>query len=103
VKLYISGPMTGIKDHNFIEFNRVAKLLREKGFDVVNSAELPSSSDMTWEDYMKRDIRLLTTCYGVATLDGWMQSRGSVVECNLATNLQIEVRSWVYWVNINDD
>ena len=39
MKIYLSGPMTGIPDLNRPEFNRVAALLRKRGHHVFNPAE----------------------------------------------------------------
>ena len=40
MKVYISGPMAGIENHNFPQFNALATKLRALGVDVVNPAEL---------------------------------------------------------------
>jgi len=99
LRLYISGPMTGMPEHNRPEFNHVAARLRERGYEVVNPAELPSSPEMTWEDYMREDIRQMMGCQGVATLNGWSESRGARVEVNLARELKIPVLFWMFWSN----
>ena len=45
VRVYIAGPMTGIPQYNFPEFDRVATLLRAMGYDVVSPAELDDPVD----------------------------------------------------------
>jgi hypothetical protein len=93
--VYISGGMTGIKDHNIPEFNRVAEILKGKGYEVINPAEFGFSDEFTWEDYMKRDIGELVKADIVATLNGWENSRGARLEVFIARELGIEVYS--YW------
>ncbi len=39
MKVYISDPMTGIKDDNFPTFSAAARALRSVGYEVVNPAD----------------------------------------------------------------
>ena len=38
-RVYISGPMAGVPEHNFPEFQKTADLYRAQGFDVVSPHE----------------------------------------------------------------
>lgn len=40
MRIYCSGAMTGLPDHNIPAFNAAAKRLREQGHFVINPAEL---------------------------------------------------------------
>lgn len=40
MRIFISGPMTGLPDHNFPAFEAAAKRLRDDGHFVINPAEL---------------------------------------------------------------
>ena len=40
MRIYLSGPMTGIPDHNFAAFENAAYKLRGEGHFVINPAEL---------------------------------------------------------------
>jgi hypothetical protein len=38
-KVYLAGPMSGIKDFNFPAFDKAAKILEDLGYEVFNPAE----------------------------------------------------------------
>ena len=40
MRVYISGPMSGLPELNFPAFHAAAASLRAKGLDVVNPAEI---------------------------------------------------------------
>lgn len=90
-KVYLAGPMTGIKDHNYPAFHAAAKLLRDRGFAVINPAEIVGGHGVKWVDAMKLDIRAMLLCDTVAMLPGWTESRGAIVEFNLAKTVEINV------------
>ena len=93
-KLYITGPMTGIPENNFPLFHKVAKGLREMGYETVNPAELlPSGLSVEWEDFMREDITHLMKCDGVVLLPGWSRSRGAKIEVQLAMDLNMLIVS----------
>jgi hypothetical protein len=96
MKLYISGPMTGMPELNFPAFHAAAKELRERGYEVCNPAEKneEANPDMQWIDYMRLDIKMLMDCDGVAYLPGWENSRGAKIEIELALSLGLPVRPY---------
>lgn len=87
--LYLSGPMTGLPDFNHPAFDFAAELLRGYGFEVLNPAEQPKRP--TWEEYMRHDIKLLMDATVLIQLAGWKQSRGALIEAQLALALGIEI------------
>ncbi len=87
--IYISGPMSGVKDHNFPAFNALASKLRSSGWRVVNPAELVGGA--TWVEFMRRDIRYLMDCDMVIVLPGWQKSRGALMEVAIATILKMPI------------
>jgi hypothetical protein len=91
MKLYISGPMTGLPDYNKPAFNAEAARLRAMGFEVVNPAEVELAWGATWLDYMRVDLNLLMDCDGVVLLPGWSKSRGAAVEHGLARSLELQI------------
>jgi hypothetical protein len=91
MRIYISGPMTGLKDLNFPAFNAEAQRLRAMGHDVVNPAEINPDSAMTWAQCMRRDIAELTTCDTLAMLPGWQNSSGAQLEMHFAHRLGMTI------------
>lgn len=91
-RLYIAGPMTGLKDLNFPAFNAAAAALRAEGLDVVNPAEINVDPSKGWVECMKADITHLVTCDGIALLPGWEHSRGARLERQIAMELGMWMR-----------
>jgi len=87
--VYISGPMTGKPDFNYPAFHAAAASLREQGFEVINPAEMDAADagPLTWEQYLRRDIRKLMDAERIALLPGWERSRGASLELHIATAL----------------
>lgn len=98
--VYISGPITGVKDWKK-NFDRAYKELKSWGFGVVhNPREIAEAVEMTcqamgkkaeYKDYMKADIRVLLNCTHIYMLAGWENSRGAVLEKSIADALGMEV------------
>jgi hypothetical protein len=90
--IYISGPMTGIVDHNFPAFNAAEASLREMGFtNIINPAYLGVTQGFLWEDYMRRDIKLLMDATDLVLLEGWGASKGARLEVFVAVHVGINV------------
>lgn len=98
MKVYISGPMTGLKDNNLPAFNRAAKDLREAGYEVINPADVVLGEGATWLDYMREALRGLACADGVALLDDWHHSRGACLEGHIAHGLFLPVRHLNVWL-----
>lgn len=89
-KVYISGPVTG-RDMTEckVDFNSAELWLTGLGYDVINPLSYDVIEGGTWEDYMKRDLKLLCDCDYIYLLDDWESSRGSRLEYNVAFDLGI--------------
>lgn len=98
-KLYLTGPMTGVKRKNYAEFNWAAWLLRQDGYEIVNPWELDyeDKKSITWENFLRRDIAAMMACTGVATLPSWKKSRGSRLEVYIAKALKWPIHTVQYW------
>jgi hypothetical protein len=96
--LYVSGPMSGIKDLNFPAFIAAAEALRRAGYAVVNPVDLNPDPKAEWKACMRADIKALVDCDAVATLPGWKESRGAWLETRIANGLGMEVDSVEGWL-----
>lgn len=86
--IYLSGPMSGIKDKNKFMFNKASMALRKMGYTVVSPVELDDLDVVhrTWNEYMMRDIPYVFKCDFVVLLPDWFKSRGTLLEIiNAAT------------------
>lgn len=90
-RVYLSGPISGMPEHNFPAFHAEAAKLRAAGYEVINPAELNPDPSMTWEDCMRVDIRELCTCDAIALMPGWERSKGANLELHIAHRLGLEV------------
>lgn len=98
MKVYISGPMTGLPEFNYPAFVDAERHLASQGHDVVNPVRHGFDPAKTWSDYMRLALIDVASCDGVALLDGWEGSRGAQLEAHVATSLGLPVaplRSWV--------
>lgn len=93
MKVYISGPMTGLPDNNREAFARAAALLREdpRFTEVVSPAELDHAPKATWAECMRRDIAELVKCDAFYLLRGWEKSKGARLENCIADHLGLVV------------
>ena len=90
-RLYVAGPMTGIRDFNFPAFNRAAAFLRALGYEVENPAENPEPPCRSWLGYMRMAVAQVARVDAIVLLPGWERSQGARVEFTLATGLGLEV------------
>lgn len=99
MKLYLSGPMRGLKKFNFPAFEVAAKALRLMGHDVASPAEhdLETSPHIVYEDgyeqgdpaktrlfdsrvAFKWDFQQIIDAHGIAMMPGWEKSSGARAE-----------------------
>ena len=90
-RIYIAGPMTGLPELNFPAFHAEAAFLRALGFEVENPAENPAPPCGSWLGYMRMAIVQVARCDAVVMLPGWNDSRGALVEHDLAQGLGLDV------------
>ncbi len=111
MKIYLAGPMRGIKDFNFPAFFEAEEMLRELGHDVFNPARKDEErhgvgklkSETGDEAEIKNvgfDLRkalfddtkyICLEAQGIAMLPGWEKSSGARAEWALACALGHEV------------
>lgn len=93
--IYLSGPMSGLPDFNFPAFNELAKILRGKGYNVVNPAEIEEEPGKEWHEYLRKDIRAMMDCDTICLLPGWDKSKGARLELHIALELGFKVMAAV--------
>jgi hypothetical protein len=91
MKTYISGPITGLPiEQARAAFSEAEFRLKSVGMEVVNPMNLPHNHDKSRESYMKECILALMDCDAIYMLKGYMDSRGAIIELNLAYDLNIK-------------
>jgi len=80
MKIYISGPMTGIEIFNMPAFIDAEAKLQKEGHTVLSPAILPVSKEISHEEYMVIDLAMLSICDAIYLLDGWEESKGAKIE-----------------------
>ncbi len=90
-RIYISGAMSGVPEHNFPAFNAEAARLRALGYEVVNPAEVNPDVALSWHECLRQDIKLLCDCDTLALLPGWEHSQGAHLELHIAHRLGMTI------------
>jgi Domain of unknown function (DUF4406) len=102
-KVYLAGPMRGIPDFNFPQFNRSAEVLRSRGYEVFNPAEkgLEKDAEAMQESLaFRRKVFALDTGWicehadMVALLPNWWRSKGAIAEKALAEAIGLTHMEW---------
>lgn len=87
MRIYISGPITGVKDY-MEKFRRAEDYLKSAhpAAGILNPArvnnELPD--DFSYAEYMEISIKELSMCDAVYMLEGWRKSLGACMEYGYA-------------------
>lgn len=96
MKIYISGPMEGVKDYQEI-FREAEEVLLKLGHVVVNPARLDKvvkGIGISREDYLELDLKLLELGDAIVMLPGWQQSRGCNREYGYAVGTKKKIISY---------
>lgn len=80
MKVFISGPMTGMDDYNRPMFNEAEKKLRELGYDVFNPAWMQFGDEWSNNEIMAIDLVALSRCEAICHLSHWHKSKGATIE-----------------------
>ena len=100
--LYVAGPMTGYPEWNAPAFTAARDQLQAAGYTVTIPLEIvPVDSPAAippWEECLRRDLKVLLDCDGVAVLSGWDQSRGASLEVYVANRVGLPVKTVAAWL-----
>lgn len=93
MKMYISGPMTGMENFNREAFEMAERTLRDLGHSVFNPAWLQYDDDteFTYSDILSIDMTALSKCDAIYLLPGWGFSVGSCAEVEYAKALGLRM------------
>lgn len=84
MKVFISGPMRGIKNDNKPALDEAELKLRSYGLDVFNPAWMLFTSGWNRNDILPIDIAALSKCDAIFQLPGWEKAGGAVLEYQYA-------------------
>jgi len=94
MKIYISGPITGLNyEEAFQNFEKAENYFLSNSMEVINPMKLKHNHDLSWESYMRVDLKAMLDCDAIALIDNWEQSKGAQVEYRLANDLNMDV--WI--------
>jgi nucleoside 2-deoxyribosyltransferase len=120
LKLYLAGPMTGIPKFNFPTFEAWCVKLRAVGFEVLSphEADPGETQRIAWTsetgdpaelppgdgplETALRNVEGVGGCDGVALIDGWHKSSGTVHEIATANRFRLPVAPAVMWEFLGD-
>lgn len=102
MRFYIAGPITGHDMVNVIEnFKTGSQLAYElNATEIVNPLELPHVHDKTWRSYMNECIAELVKCDAILMLDGWVNSKGAVIEHKIASLFDLKIYEFDNHINL---
>ena len=88
MKIYISGPITGVASYRR-RFARVERALRRLGHTPMNPAVV--SEGFKYDDYMRICRVMLEVCDAIFMMPGWERSNGACQELVWAEEMELPV------------
>ena len=99
--LYLAGPMSGLPAHNYPAFFQAEDRLRLAGYLVANPARIEGSHETwKWSDWMRAGIATMLRCEAVAVLEDYRDSRGAMIETELARDLGMPIEYVDTWLQV---
>lgn len=98
MRLYVSGPVTGMPSLNRPAFEQAASQLHRA---LGCAVELPHDTvppDAGWIEAMRLSLRAMLGCDGVAMLPGWQRSAGARLEQSVAVAVGMECHTVAGWL-----
>ena len=101
-KTYLSGPMRAStadrREDNLRMFHKVARRAREQSFtrELWNPVEHMLPEGTPYEEYIRRDLRVLLDCDSIIMLPNWTTSQGACIEYRVAREIGLARLEYVY-------
>lgn len=91
-KVYIAGKVTGepIAECT-MKFGTAQKEIEKLGFEAINPLEVVGDWKAPWNVAMKKCVSALVQCDAMMLLSDWSDSKGAIMEFEMAENLNIPV------------
>lgn len=90
MKIYLSGPMTGVENYKII-FNLYEDTLTNLGFSVFNPAWFDYKNGWSYDEILDLDLAALKNCQAILMLPGWEKSKGACIEYGYAKALGLSI------------
>jgi hypothetical protein len=94
--------MTGLPDFNYPAFRRAAAALLAQGYVVLNPVDAEQHNDtgkpQRWDWYMRHALRMVLEAQALALLPGWGQSKGAILEVQVAAALDLPIKPLDDWL-----
>jgi hypothetical protein len=88
-KIYLAGKVTGLpRVTATMLFGTVQKRLMDQGYEVIVPLDIVPNNT-SWEQAMKICIAALIQCDEVHLLPNWIDSKGAILEQQIAHSLSI--------------
>lgn len=92
-KVYISGQITGLSleeaKKNFSEMEE--KVIKDGHYPINPMKIMPYHPELTWQDYMRKDIAELAYCHAIYVHPNHVNSKGAKIELLIAECLGLEI------------
>jgi len=101
-RVYVSGPMTGVKDSNEAAFAEASAKLRSMGYAVCNPVETSALlGERTHAEYLRFDFERVLEADFIVALDGWNRSKGALAELLVAVRIGTKCWAWSTFADYN--
>lgn len=97
LEFYLSGPMTGLPDHNYPYFIAVEAKLKARGLKIRSPHHVGAAFTteqhlkLGWDFFIRQAMRDLIISDAVIMLSGWEKSKGARLELDIALDLEMPV------------
>jgi len=91
-RVYIAGKVTGLPFTGVVKkFAQAQSEIEDLGFIAVNPITVVNDSGCDWNKAMKLCINALLECDAIIMLPCWRESKGALLEMNIAINFGMEI------------